>query len=68
MTPSLPPRVVAAERRRDFRDLMSRSSVGCPASASCGHVLSEHVVEDYADDTGEVVRATCSLCDCEVPE
>jgi hypothetical protein len=67
VTGPVPPRVLAAERRREFRDLLSRSSLGCPADVSCGHVLSEHVVEDYADDTGEPIRATCSLCDCEMP-
>lgn len=64
----VPPRVLAAERRREFRELLSRSSLGCPRTVSCGHLLSEHYVEDCADDTWEPLRATCALCDCEVPE
>ncbi len=51
---NVPPRVLAAERRRDFRDLLTRSSLGC----DCGHLLSEHTADDW-DRNGTPINPRC---------
>lgn len=60
----LPPRVVAAERRRAFRELLHRSSLGCPRPISCGHMLYEHGTGDY-DRDGNPHGTACRVCDCD---
>ncbi len=60
------PRIQAAERRRSFVELLSRSSFGCPRRPiSCGHMLSDHAGQGY-DDAGVPVDPSCTVlgCDC----
>jgi hypothetical protein len=51
---NVPPRVLAAEQRRAFRELLARSSLGC----NCGHMLSEHTADDWTRD-GTPVNPRC---------
>jgi hypothetical protein len=51
---NLPPRVLAAERRREFRELLTRSSLGC----DCGHMLSEHAADDWTS-AGDPINPSC---------
>jgi hypothetical protein len=54
-----PRRVLEAEDRRDFRELLQRGSLGC----DCGHMLSDHSC-DYHDDSGDPVNRRCRMPDC----
>lgn len=63
MADEVPPRVLAAERRRDFRNLLARGSLGCPSHDGCGHLLSEHAVTGW-DDRAEADTWSCRHCDC----
>lgn len=58
---NLPPRVKAAEDRRAFRELLTRTSLGC----DCGHMLSEHDADDW-DSYGNPINPRCriSYCHC----
>lgn len=60
----VPPRVLAAERRRELRELMARSSLGCPRRR-CDHPIGQHHAEDY-DRAGNPIGAVCTVagCDC----
>ncbi len=60
----VPPRVLAAERRREFRELLTRGSLGCPLRA-CDHLIGDHDA-DYWDDDGDPVNPRCQIlsCDC----
>lgn len=55
----VPPRVLAAERMRDFREVLARSSLGC----DCGHLLSEHDASDWTFH-GEPVDRRCRVHSC----
>lgn len=55
----VPPRVLAAEARREFRDLLQSSSLGC----RCGHMLSDHDAADW-DRNGDPVGRRCRNTDC----
>lgn len=61
MSEPVPPRVLAAEERRRFREQLEASSLGC----SCGHMLSEHHADDW-DRSGQPVNRRCRAegCDC----
>jgi len=58
---NVPPRVLAAEARRRFRELLVASSLGC----RCGHMLADHDCDDY-DDDWEPIGRRCRIvgCDC----
>lgn len=56
---SVPPRVLAAEQRREFRELMARGSLGC----RCGHMLSDHDAVDW-DHEGQPINRRCTATDC----
>lgn len=63
----IPQRVLDAESRREFREQMSRSSIGCPAPwPGCGHMLVDHFGPDgLADDFMPInPRCTVAGCDC----
>lgn len=55
----VPPRVLAAERRRDFLEVLARSSLGC----DCGHLLSEHDATDWTF-SGEPIDRRCRVHNC----
>lgn len=58
-------RLDRTERRRD---LLSRSSLGCPRKPiSCGHMLVDHAREDGWDEDGRPIFAECRVpgCDCD---
>lgn len=60
------PRLDRAERRREFRDLLSRSSLDCPRKPiSCGHMLVDHGDSEDWDENGRPVSPACRLCDCD---
>lgn len=60
----VPPRVLAAEERRRFRDLLSASSLGCPFR-QCEHSLGWHFDEtDEVDRRGMPRNPRCRHCDC----
>ena len=61
--PDVPPRVLAAERRREFRELLAAGSLGC----LCGHMLADHDADDW-DVHGEPVGRRCRLCGCGTDE
>ena len=58
----VPPRVLAAEQRRDFAAVMAWSSLGCP-NRECEHGISRHDAEDY-DGDGTPVRPICAEPGC----
>lgn len=42
----------------DFRELVARSSLGCPNTPRCGRLLMEHEIADW-DDQGDPIGAVC---------
>lgn len=63
----VPPRVLAAERRREFRQMIEDSSLGCPNDTpGCWETLDEHdyVESDTLNKYGHPVHAICRYCDC----
>ncbi len=59
MTP-VPPRVLAAEKRREFRELLTKGSLGC----RCGHMLADHDADAYTSD-GSPVNRQCRVFPCQ---
>lgn len=57
----VPPRVLAAEQRREFREQLTRTSLGC----ACGHMLAHHRADDW-DRSGNPIGRVClsAGCDC----
>lgn len=60
---ALPPRVVAAERRREFRRLLERSSLGCPLG-QCGHLIGDHFTWKGYDRKGNPIDPVCNAPGC----
>lgn len=60
MSEPVPPRVLAAEARREFREQLARGSLDCP----CGHLLADHDADDW-DRDGEPVNRRCRAAGCE---
>jgi hypothetical protein len=66
VTAPVPPRVLAAEARREFRQLLSRSSLGCPVG-DCDHLAHEHRADDY-DRHGDPINPVCRVPGCRCPQ
>ncbi len=66
MTEPVPPRVLAAQARREFRQLLERSSLGCP-TGDCAHPATSHEPDDYASD-GTPIRPICCATGCRCGE
>ena len=62
MSDPVPPRVLAAEQRRELRQLLERSSLGCP-TGDCDHLVTAHEADDYAGD-GTPIRPICCVPGC----
>lgn len=53
---------IVGGRRREFRELLQRSSLGCPLR-TCEHLLSDHGWNDI-DEEGDPIDPECSRCRC----
>ena len=62
MTDPVPPRVLAAEQRREFAELMARSSLGCPNRA-CEHGIGWHDADAFGSD-GTPEKPICAAPGC----
>jgi hypothetical protein len=62
----VPPRVLAAEARREFRERLNRTSLGCP-TGDCEHPIGQHDADDY-DRRGDPINPVCSVPGCPCPE
>jgi hypothetical protein len=60
---TVPARVLAAEKRREFRELLSRSSLGCPLG-QCEHTIGAHLSWVGYDDDGMPIEPQCGHHDC----
>ncbi len=59
----VPPRVLAAEKRREFRELLSQSSLGCPVG-QCEHTVGSHLTWVGYDDDGMPIGPVCGHHGC----
>lgn len=56
-----------ADHGPTLRDLLSRSSLGCPRKPiSCGHMLVDHAGDGW-DENGDPIFVACRVpgCDCD---
>lgn len=54
-------------QHQEYRDLLSRSSLGCPRTPiSCGHLLVDHAGDGW-DEDGQPTYPRCRVpgCDCD---
>lgn len=54
----VPDRVVRAERRREFRQLLEDSSLGCPNRPRCGRMLVDHDADGWHSN-GDPINPRC---------